>query len=349
MSNRVVLVEDDDLFKGDFKGKCVAVVSFFRPGQEVARLVRGQGAREVRVIDCTGSGVDSEDVASAQPGDLTRIGVRLSGFLEEFPPDCKETLVVIDSLNALLMYSSLKTVYRFLHTLVGRLRSQGTGGRFLISRRGMNAQEYHTLLTLFDQIEVAGGQLVMVVEDDREVADLYEEILKPCFKVIKVYSGEEALAKLTPDVDLVLLDRMMPGMNGDTLLREIRSRPKLVDIPVVMLTALKPGIDDLELEFQDYLVKPVQPSDLVSTVRRVMAVHRYNRELEALVSRVNKKVMLLQQARREELQRSPVFQELEREITESQTRLESLLQHLFETGGEFGDNLKLLLKGGKRK
>ncbi len=89
-------------------------------------------------------------------------------------------------------------------------------------------------------------------------------------------SGEEGLeAARTKVPDLVLLDLMMPGMDGWEVLRRMRRDPKLAGVPVVLVTAKAQGIDKMlglhVARANDYITKPFGPQELIDCVARVLA------------------------------------------------------------------------------
>lgn len=118
--------------------------------------------------------------------------------------------------------------------------------------------------------------LVLVVEDENSTAILTSLILKDAgYKSERAHHGKEALEKLragcTPD--LILLDYMMPGMNGMEVLSELEQHEQWKQIPVIMLTALSNPpdvIQALEHGAAEYCTKPVDVDDLLSTVERVL-------------------------------------------------------------------------------
>ena len=113
---------------------------------------------------------------------------------------------------------------------------------------------------------------ILVVDDEqkiREVVRMYLE--KEGFAVGEAVDGQEALAlSAGEDWDLIVLDLMMPGMDGWTVCREIR---KTTDLPIIMLTARDAEVDriiGLELGADDYVVKPFSPRELVARVKAVL-------------------------------------------------------------------------------
>jgi two-component system response regulator ResD len=113
---------------------------------------------------------------------------------------------------------------------------------------------------------------ILVVDDEqkiREVVRMYLE--KEGFSVGEAADGQEALDLYAgADWDLVVLDLMMPGLDGWTVCREIR---KTTNIPIIMLTARDAEVDriiGLELGADDYVVKPFSPRELVARVKAVL-------------------------------------------------------------------------------
>ena len=119
--------------------------------------------------------------------------------------------------------------------------------------------------------------VVLVVDDELPIRQLVEDVLEGAgFRVVLAEDGDAGLALFrSENPDLVLLDILMPEMNGWDVLSHIR---KSSDCPVIMLTALG-GIPDKvraldEGEADDYLVKPVGPDELVARVKAVMRRRR---------------------------------------------------------------------------
>ena len=106
---------------------------------------------------------------------------------------------------------------------------------------------------------------VVIVEDDRDLADLYKQYLQDEFHVRVATTTQQARELVDESVDVVLLDRRMPDTSGDELLGEIRAEG--YDMPIAMVTAVEPGEDIVELPFDDYLTKPFDRDALIRTVR----------------------------------------------------------------------------------
>jgi DNA-binding response OmpR family regulator len=114
---------------------------------------------------------------------------------------------------------------------------------------------------------------VLVVDDEREVADAYALRLRGYCDVETVYSGDAALSAIEDSaIDIVLLDRHMPGLSGDDVLSELVGRGYYGRI--VMVTAVDPEIGILDMPFDDYLCKPVSREDIRAVIdqqRRILA------------------------------------------------------------------------------
>jgi two-component system NtrC family sensor kinase len=141
---------------------------------------------------------------------------------------------------------------------------------------------------------------ILIVEDDVGMAELIQDVLSTyrC-QVVAVRSGEDALALLHREaaagreVDLVLLDIMMPEMDGYEVIARIKADPLVRNVSIIMTTALN-SVDDktlgLGLGADDYVTKPFDPQELLARIDAVMrirrseqALRRRNKELAALI------------------------------------------------------------------
>jgi DNA-binding response OmpR family regulator len=169
---------------------------------------------------------------------------------------------------------------------------------------------------------------VLVVDDEREVADVYALRLRGEYETRTAYGGEEALSKVDDTVDVVLLDRRMPDISGDDVLAEIRSRS--LDCRVIMLTAVDPGMDILEMDFDDYLCKPVEKDDLVAAIDQQLQVQRYDERLSEYLEVTSKLALLEAELSAQEVDDNDELQELS-------ARAEELKNKMDETIEEFDD------------
>jgi two-component system, OmpR family, alkaline phosphatase synthesis response regulator PhoP len=116
---------------------------------------------------------------------------------------------------------------------------------------------------------------VLVVEDEDDIRELVSyHLLKEGYQVAGVASGEDALAIAeNQPLDLIVLDVMLPGVDGMTVCQRLRSEPKTADIAVVMLTAKGEEADiirGLNLGATDYITKPFSPKVLLARVRAAL-------------------------------------------------------------------------------
>jgi phosphate regulon transcriptional regulator PhoB len=131
----------------------------------------------------------------------------------------------------------------------------------------------HVINTLMDN-------KILIVDDEPDIVELVSyNLKKDGFSVTTASDGEEALNKIRKNkFDLVVLDLMMPGIQGVELCRIIRNDPKTAGIPIIMLTAKGEEVDrviGLESGADDYMTKPFSSRELVA---RIKAVLRRTRE-----------------------------------------------------------------------
>jgi DNA-binding response OmpR family regulator len=167
---------------------------------------------------------------------------------------------------------------------------------------------------------------VLIVEDEQHLADLYTDYLADSYVVETAYSGEEGLAMLSNDVDVVLLDRRMPVVSGNEVLAEIEERG--LNCRVAMVTAVNPDFDIIEMGVDDYLVKPVTRDDLREVVERLQKIATYNEKLQQLTSKKLKRNVLQVEKTETELRESARYRELQAEIDEVETAVDALAAEL---------------------
>ena len=148
---------------------------------------------------------------------------------------------------------------------------------------------------------------ILIVDDVPENLSVLGELLQPTYRVRAANSGARALqiANSPPPPDLILLDVMMPGMDGYQVLRELRDNATTRDIPVIFVTAMD-GTDDeekgLDLGAVDYITKPIRPAIVLARVRAQLELKRardilsdHNAYLEQEVARRMAENQLIQE------------------------------------------------------
>ena len=171
--------------------------------------------------------------------------------------------------------------------------------------------------------------LVLVVEDERDLADLYATWLRGEYRVRVAYGGREAIDELDDEVDVALLDRRMPDLSGDETLEAIRKEG--VDCRVAMVTAVEPDFDVVEMGFDDYLVKPVSQGALKDTVESLLLRSTYDEGIQELFALASKKALL-------ESEKDPATLDANEEYQELSERVGELRADLDETLATFGDD-----------
>src|SRR4030043_384972 len=139
--------------------------------------------------------------------------------------------------------------------------------------------------------------VILVVDDQPQNIELLEAYLVPQgYEIVKVANGEEALGKLSGNqIDLILLDIKMPGMDGFELTRRIRQDNIHRLLPIILVTALRETEDrvkGIEAGCDDFISKPFDKMELLARVRSLLKVKEYNdlmsnyrEELESEVTR----------------------------------------------------------------
>ncbi len=122
---------------------------------------------------------------------------------------------------------------------------------------------------------MTGKRKILVVDDEADLLDLISyNLTKEGFEVSTASDGEEALSEIRKTrYDLIVLDLMLPGIQGMELCRILRSDPKTDTIPIIMLTAKGEEVDrvlGLEVGADDYITKPFSPRELIARIRAVL-------------------------------------------------------------------------------
>ena len=118
-------------------------------------------------------------------------------------------------------------------------------------------------------------ETVLIVEDEKDIVKMLEyNLKKEGFKTISVSDGEDAIdSSISRSPDLIILDLMLPGIDGLEVCKTIKSNSKTTSIPIIMLTAKSQESDKvvgLELGADDYMTKPFSPRELIARIKAVL-------------------------------------------------------------------------------
>lgn len=184
-------------------------------------------------------------------------------------------------------------------------------------------------------------QTILVVDDEPVNIALLSNILSPFYKVKAAKNGDKALQIVhgTPQPDLVLLDVVMPGMDGHEVCRQIKEEPSTADLPVIFITANATTEDEqygLELGAVDYITKPISPAIVLARVQTQLSLKKNMEELHQAYGVIERQKNRMQQelnvGRSIQLAMVPkVFP------TGNDYSLHAILEPAREVGGDFYD------------
>lgn len=158
----------------------------------------------------------------------------------------------------------------------------------------------------FSHAATARNATVLLVDDIPENLSVLSELLSPSYRVLVANNGQRALslAISKPQPDLILLDVMMPDMDGYTVLQQLRANPATANVPVIFITAMS-GMEDEQRGFDlgavDYISKPIRPPIVLARVKAQLELKEArdwllnkNEVLEAEVADRLKEILLIQ-------------------------------------------------------
>jgi len=159
---------------------------------------------------------------------------------------------------------------------------------------------------------MADEPTVLIVDDEQDVTDSYANALDDEYSVTVAYSGEGALDALDEHTDVMLLDRRMPDMSGDEVLHAVRDGS--TECRVVMVTAVEPTLDIVEMPFDEYLVKPVTGDKLHDVVERMLVRETLEEQVQRMFVLASKMATLESKLTYEQLDQSDEYESLRAEF-----------------------------------
>ena len=172
-------------------------------------------------------------------------------------------------------------------------------------------------------------ETVLIVDDEKDLTDLYAAWLEDTYEVRTAYNAEEALDRIDETVNIVLLDRRMTGGSGDQVLAELRDRG--YDCPVAMVTAVGPDLELAELGFNDYVEKPVDKADLINVIEILRLRASYSGQIERYTALLTKKVLLDREVSEDKRKTSEAYNKLQIEVKQAREAADDSLSRLLES------------------
>lgn len=165
---------------------------------------------------------------------------------------------------------------------------------------------------------------VLVVDDEPHIVELYTSWLTDNYSVTAARDGAQALALVDESIDVVLLDRQLPNYSGEEVLATIRDRE--LSCRVAMVTAVEPGLDIIEMGFDEYLMKPMTEADVCTTVDRLLAQSEYGDALNELYALASTKAVLETANSEAALAASDEYSSLQARFEEVQSQVKGLTE-----------------------
>lgn len=167
-----------------------------------------------------------------------------------------------------------------------------------------------------------GKPVVLVVDDEPDLVDLYGNNLAGDYEVLTAYGGEEALELIESGhrFDVALIDRRMPDVSGDEVLARLNDASP--ECRVAMVTAVEPDFDVIEMPFDEYLVKPIAKADIRTTVGRLVDLESYREKRQEGFALASKAAALRAHKDPEELEGNEEYEQLLERLAEIRADLD---------------------------
>ena len=188
---------------------------------------------------------------------------------------------------------------------------------YTLTDRGRELDEVIQSLADWGETHLAepeAEQVVLVADDNKRVNTMHTAWLDDDYTVRTASDGEETLRRLDTDVGVVVLDRRMPGLSGGEVLDWIRSQR--YDIRVVVVTSRDVDLDILDMEFDEYLTKPVRRNELRTAVAELFERRNYSSQLQQYLALQSKLGLLRAEYPDDTLETHELYQRLRSRLAE---------------------------------
>lgn len=162
--------------------------------------------------------------------------------------------------------------------------------------------------------------VVLIVEDERELADLYASFIDDACRVRVAYDGDQAVEAIDQDLDVAFLDRRLDAWSGDELVNVIRERG--IDCGIVMVTAVTPDVDIVDLPVDDYLTKPIFAEDLRAAVEETLFRLVGGADKREYLGLLSRKLALEEELPADRLENTVEYRKLDRRLALAEERLD---------------------------
>lgn len=177
--------------------------------------------------------------------------------------------------------------------------------------------------------------VVLIIEDEPDLANRYAEWLNDAYTVRTANDGETAFWHFDTSVDVVLLDRQLPDMSGEELLGQLKESN--VECQFAMLTGVEPEVGVLKLDIDEYVQKPIEREDLRELVGRLEERSAVEGAVSSYLSLLSKKRALEAEYGDADPESDPRYQSLTSELLARRRQIDSLLTQLDGSGVDVTD------------
>lgn len=200
---------------------------------------------------------------------------------------------------------------------------------YRLTSDGEGLQSVLTSLATWGEQYLEPDPSVLIIDDDPRLARMYSDWLDDTYSVTVAFNGEDGLNKLSDDVDLVLLDRRMPGLSGERVLEHIRDMD--LDTHVIILSAVEPDLDIVDMDFDAYIVKPGIKEVIRDVVTEVLTRDSYDEHTQEFLILNAKRALLLSRLSQAELRNDPNYQQLLERLDELEESIDDPTEEVDST------------------